>query len=327
MTENSEQKLHHLKRAYEMQKKAREEADQMLEEKSRELYAFNESLKAALEKLDNHQAQLLAQEKIASVAQLGACLAHELNTPIAFIQNNLKTMEDYATKLASGLETSLSVLDSVNEYNNPAATPNLEKQAQKIREDSEFEFIREDLPVLFKESYEGIKRVNLIANSLRYFATPNRSKKTLFDVNESIVQAQTLVRHKDQLVNVKLDLQDLPLFNGLPMLMSQAVANLIQNAVEATTHSESVVIRSFCIQENIVVEIEDSGHGFDNATRKKVFMPFHTTKDEHNGLGLSIAKQIIDQHGGTLQIQSELGKGTCARINLPVNTQDAEGEH
>lgn len=326
MSDGNDQKLQQLQRAYEMQKKARSEAEKLLEDKSRELYAFNESLKAALEKADKHQAQLLAQEKIASVGQLGACLAHELNNPIAFIQNNLRAIEDYITKLATGLEASLLMLNSLSEQNKHSVNFSISDQVQKIHDDSEIEFIRDDLPNLFEESYEGIRRVSVIANSLRYFANPNRSTQTPFDVNECITQAQTLVQHKDQLIDLRLELQDLPPLVGLPMLLSQAIANLIQNAVEATNSSENVVIRSFKQENNIVIEITDSGHGLDKAALKKISMPFYTTKEDHNGLGLNIAKQIIDQHEGTLQIRSEPGKGTHACINLPFETNNADGE-
>lgn len=326
MSTPDEQKILQLQRAYEMQKQARAEAEQMLEEKSRELYEFNESLKEALEKVSKHQAQLFAQEKLASIGQLGASLAHELNTPIAFIQNNLKTIEDYITKLSMGLETSLEVLESLSKQFEGSQQAALSAQIEKIRDNSEIEFVQEDLPLLIQESYDGTKRVKTLANSLRYFANPQHSKQRVFDVNESIRQAQTLVRQRDQLINIELDLNDLPDFEGLPMLLSQAIANLIQNAVEATHNAKSVCVSSFSEPERIVIEIKDYGEGLDKATLDKISMPFYTTKENHNGLGLSIAKQIIEQNRGSLKIHSALGEGTLARIELPLKNKDANGE-
>jgi len=311
--------IEQLERAYTLQKKAREEADHLLEEKSRELYFKNESLKEALDTLSRQQAQLVTQEKLASVGQLGASLAHELNNPNAFIQNNLITLEDYITKLSRGLEASLALARKL-----AAQLP--DRQAQtlaaqnltEIRTASELDYISEDLPALMRESMQGTQRITSIANGLRYFANPDVSTRKALDVNECIRHAQALVHNKDKLAEIEFVLGELPITQGLPLLLSQAIANLIQNAIEAQPSQPIVTIRSYQDADFIYIDIEDKGPGIRADLVNKVFEPFYTTKAQHNGLGLGIAQHIIQQHQGGIEINQSSEQGTRLRIKLPL---------
>lgn len=317
----SQQKIAELERAYALQKKAREEADQALEERSRELYFKNKFLHEALNKLGQQQAQLVTQEKLASVGQLGASLAHELNNPNAFIQNNLQTLEDYILRLTSGLDEALSIIAKLTHQMPTADQLNQEKhKIELIRQGSELDYIREDVPSLMRETLQGTKRITSIANSLRYFANPDVSTRKSLDVNECVQHAQKLINNKDQLAEINNTLEDIPTTLGLPMLLSQALANIIQNAIDAQKGNSKVSIRTHHQGQHIFIDIADNGPGIEKQHFPELFKPFYSTKPGKNGLGLGIAKHIIDQHKGQIHLESSPGRGTCVQITLPITT-------
>lgn len=318
-TDSKQPTVEQLTRAYEMQRKAREKADQLLEEKSRELYLKNESLKDALEKLNKQQAQLITQEKLASVGQLGASLAHELNNPNAFIQNNVVTLEDYVTRLGEGLDDLFELFDEpLGQATGEDAREALRARLKQIRKQSDLDFIKEDMPGLMKDTLDGTKRINSIANGLRYFANPDVSSRKQLDVNECIRQAQQLVRQNDRLAGIRFELGEVSITMGLPMLLSQAIANLLQNAIEADPAHSEICVRSYQNKETIYIDVLDRGAGISPEQLSEVFKPFYTTKQSKNGLGLGMAKQIVDQHSGQIELISNDDRGTCARVSLPV---------
>lgn len=330
MDKATEQEIAQLKRAWDIQKRARKQAENLLEEKSLELYLKNQSLKEAFEQLNvqhqrlneqhqelnqknallsQQQSQLVTQEKLAAVGQLGASLAHELNNPNAFINSNLHTLDGYLKQVTNALEQSFALLEQTQ------LSPEASERLANIRSYAELDYIAQDREALVKESLQGCQRITQIANSLRYFANPEPARRRVLDVNECIKQAQTLVHHLDQLAHINYQLADLPTINGLPMLLSQAIACLIQNALEAQPQQPIVDISSALAQEHIVISIRDYGPGLDDDQLAKVFQPFYSTKTERNGLGLSIAQDIVQQHGGQLRLQSF--SNNTPNTNLP----------
>lgn len=311
-------KVEALERALAMQKKAREQAESLLEDKSRELYYKNTSLRDALEKLNEKQAQLLTNEKLATVGQLGASLAHELNNPNAYIQNNIVVLEEYINQLATGLESALSLLVQAqgaidHSENRQAITEGI----AEIRQNSDLDYIKRDLTSLMRESLDGTKRINNIANGLRFFANPDLSKKRALDVSECVHNARQLIRSNDQLVNLNFETEKLELIQGMPLLLSQAIANLIQNAIEASTTDPTVIIKAYRETDTILIEVIDRGKGIIEENMAKAFKAFYSTKPGHNGLGLGMAKQIVEQHDGNLSLQNLNHHGLCARIAVP----------
>lgn len=319
MDKNSEQEIAQLKRAWDIQKRARKQAEHLLEEKSLELYLKNQSLKEAFEQLNvqhqrlneqhqelnqknallqQQQSQLVTQEKLAAVGQLGASLAHELNNPNAFIHSNLHTLDGYLKQVTQALKQSFALLEQTE------LKPEAQRHFANIRANAELDYIQQDREALVQESLQGCQRITQIANSLRYFANPEPARRRVLDVNECIKQAQTLVHHLDQLAQIHYQLADIPTINGLPMLLSQAIACLIQNALEAQAEQPVVDISTAIAQAHIVISIRDYGPGIDNAQLSQVFQPFYSSKTGRNGLGLSIAQDIVQQHGGHLSLQS-----------------------
>ena len=312
--------LEQYKQAYQLQKKARELADQQLEEKSRELYLKNESLKQAIEQLQLQQSKLITQEKLASVGQVGASLAHELNNPTAFVQNNLVSLQSYVSSLSQGLQEALSLLSSVaDKIPDEPFQEALKEKTQKIRDEADLDYIFEDVPALVAESLDGTRRIASIANSLRYFANPDHTTSKPLDINECIQHSLSLIHKKDKLADIQLELSPIPTTTGLPMLLSQAIANLIQNAIEAPVDNPKVTVRSSHTPQCITIDVLDQGPGIDEDQKGKIFEPFFTTKAGHNGLGLGIAKQIVDQHQGRIAIEDDATAGTKVRIELPIS--------
>jgi signal transduction histidine kinase len=316
--------LEDYQRAYEMQKKAREHAEKLLEDKSRELYLKNQSLEQALDKLSHQQTQLVSQEKLASIGQLGAGLAHELNNPNAFIQNNLITLNEYVQLLISGMDDALNLMDELKrDIKPPDKQTNVEYKISQIKHKADLDFIRNDRQAIIEESLNGSKRIKNIANGLLYFANPDISTRKTIDVNKCIRQSlQLLPIEQDQLkpIDIVLELGELPEVTGTPILISQAIANVIQNAVESAPKSLQVFIRSSCVKDAILITVQDDGEGISQDNLTKVFQPFFTQKLKHNGLGLGISQSIITQHQGTIHINSSKDHDTVVTIKLPLNT-------
>lgn len=310
----------HYKRAYEMQKKAREIAEKRLEDKSRELYSKNKSLEEALEKLSKQQEKLIAQEKLASVGELAAGLAHELNNPNAFIQNNLVTLKEYFEQLIEGLEDGLSTLSEIGDLSKEDENKkNIQSQITTIRKRSEIDFIKEDIPTLFAESLDGSARIESIANSLRYFATPDISSQKQTDVNECIKQAkQLLFIQCSQHLQIKTKLGAIPNISGIPLLLTQSISGILANALDSKPKSGQVFISTQATDKHIIIIIEDDGVGISKDRLKSLLDPLISPTPSKIGLGLNIAHNIIQQHHGKLSINSKEGKGTIVTIELPL---------
>ncbi len=299
-----------LERAYLLQKKARATAERLLEDKSRELYMKNQELLRAMEQLRTQQDQIIAQEKMASIGRLAAGMAHELNNPNAFIQNNLLTLKEYVEQLCDACDAHHSLIQQ--------AAPALETQSQQICQRYEVDYIRDDMAPLIKESVDGTNRISAIANSLRFFANPESAKRKPVQVNDCLKQAERLLSEREQQqCTLHYALGELPGIEGMAVLLSQAFVNIIKNAIEAHPEDGNVAIKTALRDDHIHICFSDRGHGFDPAIQTKLFEPFFTTRPPQQGLGLSIAQSIVQQHGGTIRIERNADL-TQVHIMLPV---------
>lgn len=306
------------KRAYEIQKKAREIAEQRLEDKSRELYVKNKSLEEALNKLAQQQQKIIAQEKQTSIGQLAAGLAHELNNPNAFIQNNTVTLSEYVTQLIDGIEAcfiNLTLLGS----SLPNQQAQIAKSIEDIRKACDLEFIKEDISGLIDETLKGSKRISNIANSLRYFSNPDVSTQKPIDINECIHQSKRLISNQTiGDLKVQLKLGEVPSIAGSPILLTQAISNILTNALEAKPKSGTVFIESKLKDDHIYITIKDDGVGIPKDQLENIFRPFSTSDQTKKGLGLNIAESIVHQHQGHIFIKSKPAEGTIVTIELPL---------
>lgn len=302
--------------AYERQKLARERAENLLEDRSRELYEANQSLQQTYDALKEQQEQLVHQEKLASLGQLAAGVAHEINNPAGYVRSNLNTLKQYVDDL-------LVVLSAYREHAQQQGVPDT---LQQIEDDNDLDFLLEDLPTLLSDSIDGTFRISEIVDSLKNFSRIDDAKMQKLDVNSCIESTIKLINNEVKYnAELQVNLEPLPETMGFPGSLGQIFLNLIVNASHAIAKKGQhglIQIHSYLDQSSgdILIDIQDNGCGMDEDTKRKVFDAFFTTKEVGvgTGLGLSISKGIVDKHNGKLTVKSELGEGSCFTIRLPI---------
>ena len=258
------------------------------------------------------QLKLYESEKLASVGLLAAGVAHEINNPLAFIRSNLDTSQTYINDLSEVLSKFKSLTD--NDVIN------------QLWKDIDVDYIVVDFNDLINESISGVERVKKIIEDLKQFSSVDHSHVEIVDLNEQITSAcniASLTESKDK--SIKLNLNPIPQLKCQAGQISQAILNLIVNAQRATSIKGNVTVVSQLVDENIVIIIEDTGCGISQANLRRIYDPFFTTNDigKGTGLGLTVSRDIILQHHGTIDIESTEGVGTVVTINLPVKQDRA----
>ncbi len=291
---------------------------QALSEKNNDLLNANREIKET-------QQQLLQAEKMASVGQLAAGVAHEINNPIGFINSNLLTLKDYVSAYQLIIyETEQLCESKADELN--TKLDNLKNLLAK----ENVEFINEDINDLLSESNEGLQRVTEIVSGLKLFSRVDSDEMQPFNVNECIKTTLNMVKNELKYAcDIKMDLGTLP---KIPMnvgKISQVLTNILINAahaIKATDKFGLVTISTQVDQEDILIKISDTGTGIPESAKAKLFNPFFTTKEEGEGtgLGLSISIGIVTEHGGTIDIESECDKGATFIIRLPMGIQNIQ---
>jgi signal transduction histidine kinase len=284
----------------------------------------NKQLETANEEIKSAQSQLLQSEKMASLGLLAAGVAHEVNNPMSFVISNMGTLKEYL-ECYQWLIKHYRIL--LNETDN-------EKKTQLINEilakENEFdmEFIEEDIDTLLKDTLEGSLRVKEIVKGLKEFSHIDKSDQYyLYDINECIQSTLKMVTNQLKYhCEMKTDLQPLPTSLIEVGKINQVIMNLLINASQAIEDNGTICITSQVCGEYIVVKIKDDGRGIDADKLPHIFDPFYTTKEVGvgTGLGLSISYGIIEEHGGSIDVQSEVNVGTCFTIELPITTQKSD---
>lgn len=282
---------------------------------SRKLEKKNRELKRAVLRLEKAQSQLIHSEKMASLGQLAAGVAHEINNPIGFILSNQRVMKDYV----SDLQEMLTAINQRQRANK--AIDN--KWIASLLADKEVEFIVEDLEALAKDNEEGAAKVSEIVNSLKHFSHSSDMEFREVDINDCIQKALKVAANAlkgSRAVKVEVP-DELPVVNGNTSQLQQVLINLLVNAAQATKNTDTISIGVDFNADNLSIAVSDTGAGMDERTKTRLFTPFFTTKDigEGTGLGLSVSLGIVEAHGGRIEVQSEIGKGSTFTIILPVD--------
>ncbi len=257
-----------------------------------------------LAKVEQVQSQLLQSEKMASIGQLAAGVAHEINNPVGFVSSNLGTLARYTEQL-------LALADAA------ADSPAAREKAREI----DLPFLREDLPQLLDESRDGLERVRRIVANLKDFSHVDEAEwqeaDLLAGLESTVSVAWHELKYKAELAR---ELQPLPLVRCVPAQINQVLLNLLTNAAQALAERGTITLRSGTEGDEVWLEVEDSGKGMDDITRRRMFEPFFTTKPvgQGTGLGLSLSWDILRQHGGRFEVDSTPGRGTRIRLWLPV---------
>ncbi len=284
-----------------------------LEGANQQLKNNNLELKQLNQKLESAQSQLLQSEKMASVGQLAAGVAHEINNPIGFVNSNLSTLEKYI----AGMSSVLAAYAQTEAGIGAAAFAGVADVKRKV----DLAFLLEDIPNLLKESQDGLTRVKRIIQDLRDFSHVDESTWQLANLescmDSTINVASNEIKYKAE---VKKIYAGLPEVECMPSQINQVFLNLLVNAAQAIETKGVITIRTGTQNNEVWIEVEDTGKGISPENLQKIFDPFFTTKPvgKGTGLGLSVSFGIVNKHGGRIEVRSVVGKGTAMRVCLPI---------
>jgi len=315
----------------EMQKKTEEIVTQSeeLHQANEEILASNEEILASNEALQNQktelqftlenlkltQDQLVQSEKLASVGQLTAGIAHELNNPINFISGNVSPLKrDLA-----------DIFELLGKYEAIIKDHKLDssfKEVEQFKENVDFQFLTKEIKSLLEGIGEGAHRSSEIVKGLRSFSRLDDEKFRKADIHDGIDSSLILLYNKTKnKINIHKEYGDLPEIECLPSKLNQVFMNILTNSIQAIEAKGNIFIETISSSIGIKIIIRDTGKGMSPEVKKHIFEPFYTTKEvgSGTGLGLSISYGIIEQHNGNIDVFSEEGKGTEFIISLPIN--------
>jgi len=299
--------------------------NEQIMETSAQIEAKNKKLKKTLQRLEDTQTQMLQSEKMASIGQLAAGVAHEINNPTGFVSSNLKTLSDYHEDIAELIEKYHELIANLESEENRGALSELFcgslEQLKAFEKDIDIEFLMEDITDLIGDCREGTDRIKKIVIDLKDFAHPGEDKIQSIDINNGIESTLNVVNNEIKYkATVHKDFGNIPSVQGVPQQLNQVFMNILVNAAHAIDKKGEIHIKTRSIDRNVEVIISDTGSGIAKENLTKIFDPFFTTKDvgKGTGLGMNIAYNIIQKHNGTIQVESEVGKGTTFTITLPT---------
>lgn len=271
-------------------------------------------LEAANNELKNTQAMMVHSEKMRSLGQLVAGITHEINNPINFIHGNMMHLKNY----------SVALIDLITMYEQLEINLSEDKRQElKLLKDKiELDFIKEDLPMLIKSCQEGTERTKNIVLDLKNFSRLDEMVINNVDLPKELDTTLNILHNK---IKAKIEIvkeyeDNLPTVEGYGGQLNQVFMNVLDNACYSIKDAGRIYIRLQKIQKDVIIEIEDTGCGMKKEQINKIFDPFYTTKPvgEGTGLGMSISYKVIQNHGGSISVESTEGKGSKFRIQLPV---------
>ncbi|MHC4537236.1 MAG: ATP-binding protein [Planctomycetota bacterium] len=292
-----------------------------------------EDLEKANQEMKEMQSQLVQSEKLASIGQLAAGVAHEMNTPVGFVASNFETLENYMRKIKELFQMYGELIEKIETSDNAVLLDKVD-DIGKSRNEMKIDFILEDLSELFNDSREGIDRVTNIVQNLRDFSRIDKPEDfDTYNINDGIratlVVAQNEIKYD---ADIELKLSEVPQILCSTGQINQVLLNILMNASQAIKSQErddkgKITIRTYATDKDVVCEISDNGPSIEPDELDKIFDPFFTTKPvgEGTGLGLSISYDIIViKHKGELLVDNSVGKGTKFTIKLPISEKEVK---
>lgn len=310
------------------------ELDQANETLEAQVEERTADLSQALNELKSSQAQLIQSEKMASLGQMVAGVAHEINTPLGYARGNADIVKTSLLEVRELCKQQTTALDLIADGNaDEASIAEALTQAISLNEDIGADELMQELDNLLEDTEHGLKTIADLVASLKDFSRVDRSRNDLFDLNQGIESSLKIAQnHLKEGIEVKKVFGDLPEIECSPSQVNQIFLNIITNAAQAidsTGRTDGrIFIHTKTEDEGVSVRILDNGCGMSEETRKRVFEPFYTTKPvgQGTGLGMSIIFRIIEDHGGRIEVKSVEGKGSEFKLWLPLTQPEAAAD-
>jgi len=276
------------------------------------LEVLNTRLRKSIEERKKIEAQLVQSAKMASLGEMVAGIAHEINNPLSFIHANLGNLSKFITK----------VLNLVAIYDKLDTSADVKGEISKAKEGVNYEYLKTRITEMIERSLVGSDRMKKIIMDLKTFSRLDAAEFAESDIHSALDITLSILTHeyKDRIV-VKKEYGELPLIECYIARINQVFMNLLVNAGHAIKGKGEVTIRTGVENEMVKIEISDTGGGIPDSIIEKIFDPFFTTKPvgSGTGLGLSISHGIIEKHKGTISVKSKLGEGTTFTVMIPVH--------
>ncbi len=278
-------------------------------------------LTRAYRELKSSQAQLVQSEKMASLGQMVAGVAHEINTPLGYVKNNVEMVREFLAQARSLVAAHQELVDAVldPEAGELALAEKL-AAIDELKSQVDPELLFDDMDTVFSDTVFGLDQIAELVMGLKNFSRLDQAMTDNVSLNDcvqsALLIAKNALKHKVQVIQ---QLGELPKIACAPSQINQVLLNLLTNAAQAIEGEGKILIKTWAEAGAVHLSVQDSGRGISPENLKKIFDPFFTTKPvgEGTGLGLSISFQIIEQHGGRIRVASELGRGTRFVISLP----------
>jgi len=275
------------------------------------------------------QAALVQSEKLASLGQMAAGMAHEINNPIALVANNLAVLKRDVSSALEILDMYRSIHDEISQVD-----PELAQKAAELEEECDYQWIRDESPELFDRSLAGLQRVRDIVQNLRSFARLDEAELDHMDVNATLFAVSQMLHHEIEAKQIELivDPGDVPSILCEPVKIQQVLHHLLLNAIQASEAGGKITLSSSRCDEGVQIDVQDNGCGMSGSDLAHIFEPFFTTRavGSGQGLGLAVSYGIVRDHGGSIQVRSQLGRGSTFSVQLPVRpleNQSPGGSH
>ncbi len=263
------------------------------------------------------QGQIIQQEKMASIGQMAAGVAHEINNPMGFITSNLSTLGKYTDRLDQYIAALLQSLYSCTSHPDMA-------EIDKLRQKLKVDYIISDIRELVTESLDGANRVRHIVQDLKSFSRVDQAECCRMNLNEMLETTINIAWNElKYIATLERNFGDIPDISCYPQQLNQVFLNLLINAAQAMEKQGNIVVSTWSDNDNVFVSVADTGKGISEYDQKYIFDPFFTTKEvgKGTGLGLSISVDIIRKHGGEITVKSEVGVGSIFTVILPVKVK------
>lgn len=286
------------------------------EGKYRELAAtLEKKVEERTGELKRAQEGMLRREKMASIGQLAAGLAHEINNPMGYVSSNIRTLKKYLWRMGTIIDFYRSLIEGLSMHDG------IRRQAAEKWKELRLDIVSGDINDLIDQCLDGSDRVRKIVSDLQAFAHVEDGTEVSVNINTEIDRTLNVISHQVQEgTEIVREYNTLPAFTCNPALICQVFLNIILNALQSGNEKPRILLRTSCEDDLIVVSISDNGNGVPANIRSRIFDPFFTTKEvgTGTGMGLSVVYEIVTAYGGTVEVKSEPGEGATFLLKLPA---------